>query len=83
MTLSDLLPKLAKNDDKQICLKNSESQTIVTFNPNGYSAISAELNARTVKDIIILDSSNLIIIYLEDQENNIPLDPDMLSGSTP
>ena len=83
MTLADLLPKLAKNDEKQVCVKTQDNQTIITFNPSGYAGLSAELNARTVNEIMLLDSSNLIVIYLTNPEDttNIPLDPDQLAGS--
>ena len=81
MKLSDLLPKLVKNEEKQICLKNKDNQTIITFNPTGYVGISAELNARDVKEIIIFDNLGMICIFLEDPETNIPLDPDQLGGS--
>lgn len=85
MTLADLLPKLAKNDEKQVCIKTQDNQTIITFNPSGYTGLSAELNARTVNEIMLLDSQNLIVIYLTNPEDttNIPSDSDQPSGSEP
>ena len=82
MKVSDLLPKLVKNDDKVICLKDKDNHTIIQFNPTGYVGISAELNNRDISEITIFDNLNMICVFLENPtDTNIPLDPDDLSGS--
>lgn len=64
MNLSDLLPKLVKNDEYQISIADEDNRNIITFNPTGYVGLSNELNAREVEEIQIVDGSKLIKIYL-------------------
>lgn len=64
MKLSDLLPKLVKNDDFQIAISDEDNRNIITFNPTGYIGLSDELNARDIEEIQIIDNYKLIKIYL-------------------
>lgn len=64
MKLSDLLPKLVKNDEFQITISDEDNRNIITFNPTGYIGLSDELNDREVEEIQIIDGSKLIKIYL-------------------
>lgn len=72
MKLSDLLPKLVKNDEFQITISDGDNRNIITFNPTGYIGLSDELNARDIEEIQIIDGSKLIKIYLTSTNN----DPD-------
>lgn len=72
MNLSDLLPKLVKNDEYQISIADKDNRNIITFNPTGYIGLSDELNAREVEEMQIVDGSKLIKIYLTATNN----DPD-------
>ena len=80
MKLSDLLPKLVKNDEKTIKLVDKNNNRIVTFNPTGFEAINADLNNRDVLEIIFVDAQHIIKITVDDAVT-VPLNPDQMSGS--
>ena len=80
MKLSDLLPKLVKNEEKTIKLVDKNSNSIVTFNPKGYEAINSDLNNRDVLDITFVDAQQTIKISVDDAVT-VPLDPEQLNGS--
>lgn len=75
MKVVDLLPKLVKNEEYQIMISDEDNRNIITFNPSGHIGISAELNDRDVKEIIIADSVKAIKVFLEAVSNNEPTDP--------
>jgi hypothetical protein len=75
MKVSDLMPKLVKNEDYVITIADEDNRNIITFNPTGYVGLSAELNDRTVNEILIADTKKVIKITLEAVEEPEP-DPD-------
>jgi hypothetical protein len=81
MKVSDLLPKLVKNDDYIITIADNDNRNIITFNPTGYAGLSAELNDRDVEEITIADTKKTIKIFLETVTSND--DPDPTDPSTP
>ena len=53
MTLGELLPLVSKNPKLNIKIMESDNTPVITFNAAGYGAISAELNARELDEIVI------------------------------
>ena len=77
MKLSDLLPKLVKNDSYDIMIADEINRNIITFNPTGYIGISAELNNRDVNEIQVFDDLKKIKIFLTSEDTNTdPVDPE-------
>lgn len=72
MKVSDLMPKLVKNEDYVITIADEDNRNIITFNPTGYVGLSAELNDRTVNEILIADTKKVIKITLEAIEEPDP-----------
>ena len=83
MKLSDLLPKLIKNEDYVISIADEDNRNIITFNPTGYIGLSAELNDRDVKEILVADVKKIIKISLEAVTDEPDPDPDPTDPSTP
>ena len=55
MTLGDFLPLVAHNPKLSIKIMEADNTAIITFDAAGYSAISAELNARDLDKITIAE----------------------------
>ena len=75
MKVSELLPKLVKNEDYVITIADEDNRNIITFNPTGYIGLSAELNDRTVEEISIVDTKKIIKISLEAVEEEPDPEP--------
>ena len=83
MKLSDLLPKLIKNEDYQISIADEDNRNIITFNPTGYIGLSAELNDREVDEIQISDNVKIIKIFLKVVDDSEPVTPDPSDPTNP
>lgn len=78
MLLSELLKMISTNPEVKVTIID-DGTDIVTFNAAGYSAISEELNSRTVDKIIFAADMKLVKIYLE---KVVEPEPDPDSGHT-
>ena len=83
MKVSDILPKLVKNEEFQIRISDEDNRSIITFDPAGHVAISDELNNREVEEVIIADGVKIIKIHLTAVTNDDPVNPDPSNGGDP
>ena len=77
MKVLDLMPKLVRNDDFVISIADEDNRNIITFNVAGYIGLSAELNDREVKEILVAENKKTIKVFLTAIDNSSdPVDPD-------